>query len=177
MTDREMNLEGFQHDPQYTRIYSSKLDKLVFSCLEFDPDGRPALPEILFHTLEGLRQWETVYGDTNISEDEMPEYMKYPIDRREDIPIGGVAPDTWMGMQTGRKRKSTEAGLGENVPQVPIPPHRPRTGIVIQSPPRVDRPAKRPRLGSDGLPMGRPENWGVTEDPGNYIGKGKGRAP
>jgi hypothetical protein len=149
MTEKERQNGKFEHREGYSRCYSSRLEELVFRCLEFPKDKRPALTELLFFTRIGLREWERAYGSVNKPLERLPNFVKVEFAPDDRFRIGMTAPVDWKGMKQelgkgkkqelgremslehGQKRKADEAGLEEEAhtpkkqrtkPYLPLPP-------------------------------------------------------
>ncbi|EUC30682.1 hypothetical protein COCCADRAFT_103267 [Bipolaris zeicola 26-R-13] len=110
MTSTEHSQLGFEHHENYSYSYSSRLEELVFRCLEFPRRKRPALTEVLYFTRVGLREWENAYGSVSKTKENLLGFAKVEVDGvEEEVAVGKVAPRRWKGM---RERREKVAGQG-----------------------------------------------------------------
>ncbi|CBX97204.1 hypothetical protein LEMA_P103350.1 [Plenodomus lingam JN3] len=113
MEGRERTVDRFkdkiQHDQRsYTCSYSYSLERLVSQCLYFKPPLRPILEELLYETRVGLERWERAYGSANKPEAELPSFAALPIQYSDPFPIGGKAPEEWLGINPRKRRIGQE---------------------------------------------------------------------
>lgn len=135
MTSTEQSQLGFEHHENYSFSYSSRLEELVFRCLEFPQRKRPSLTEILYFTRVGLREWEAAYGSVNKAKENLLGFARVEVDREEEeVGVGRMAPRRWKGMRERRERARGQAcGLMRKAEEV---------GFL-----ESEREARRPRVG------------------------------
>jgi len=139
---QEREQEHMRHDKKYRNCYSIFLEMTVSRCLEWDPNQRPSLVELLYSTKQGLAQWEAVYGSVNKPEAEIPNFAKYKYNKSADmLPIGEIAPEKWRGMNlkkrapgvvdrvVKRPKMMHDVSLQANTPHSTPTQSPPKTGI------------------------------------------------
>ncbi|KAH7558587.1 hypothetical protein BM1_04724 [Bipolaris maydis] len=109
MTSTEQSQLGFEHHGNYSYSYSSRLEELVFRCLEFPRRKRPSLTEVLYFTRVGLREWEAAYGSVNKAKENLLGFARVEVDGEEEFCVGRVAPRRWKGMRERRERVTGQA--------------------------------------------------------------------
>jgi hypothetical protein len=93
-------------DPEAeTSVYSNRLEKLIRTLMEVDPEDRPTLDDIKEEVKNALKGWEKrLPGLKRKTEDQMPDFMRVST-RADDFRIGA---DLFEAMAK-RRRVSDES--------------------------------------------------------------------
>jgi len=128
VVEQDRYQERMAHAPDYRNCYSDFLESTVAQCLQWDPNLRPTLVSLLHCTKKGLADWEAVYGSVNKPEADIPDFAKYKYNTSEDmLPIGGIAPQKWIGMKMKKRRQRGVINRVEKRPKMTQSP--PKKGI------------------------------------------------